>query len=348
MSGGLRVVATAVALTIGGSAGLAQSVESFYAGKTVKLIIGTANGGGYDLYGRFLARHIGKHIPGKPNVINVNIPGAASLNAANYLANVAPKDGTEILTIVQTLPLVQATRNDKVRFDLATFNWIGNMVTSPNVFISWRDSQVKSIADARERELIVGATGPTAIGYLYPSIVNKTLGTKFKIVLGYSNGEAADLAMERGEIAGRAGASWAMLKAARAHRLSEGEINVFLQVGLKKEKDLPDVPLLSELARNEKERNIFGFYSAMTAVSHAFTLGPGVPAERVAAMRRAFDAAMRDPELLAEARAINLEIDPLTGEDVQMSVTEMVRTDPAILMLDAASLATDERAPARP
>ena len=183
--------------------GCGQTVEQFYAGKTVKLIVGTANGGGYDLYGRFLARHIGKHIPGRPNVISVNIPGAASMNAANYLATIAPKDGTEILTVVQTLPLVQATRNDKVRFDLAAFNWLGNMTTSPNTFISWRDSGVRSIEDAREKELVVGATGPTAIGYLYPTIVNKTLGTKFRIVLGYSNGEAADLAMERGEISGR-------------------------------------------------------------------------------------------------------------------------------------------------
>ena len=140
----LRIVLTAAGCA-GFCATAAAQPETFYAGKTVKVIIGTSSGGGYDLYGRFLARHIGKHIPGRPTVISVNIPGAASMNAANYLANVAPRDGTEILTIVQTLPLVQATRNDKVRFDLAAFNWIGNMVTAPNVFISWRDSKVASI-----------------------------------------------------------------------------------------------------------------------------------------------------------------------------------------------------------
>ena len=330
----------AIILAAGGAR--AQTVESFYAGRAVKMIIGTANGGGYDFYGRFLARHIGKHIPGKPNVISVNIPGAASLNAANYLANSAPRDGTEILTIVQTLPLAQATRNDKAHFDLAAFNWIGNMASAPNVFIAWRDSGVRTLEDARQRELIVGATGPTAIGYLYPSIVNKTMGTKFRIVTGYSNGEAADLAMERGEIQGRAGASWASLKATRARRVRDGEVNVLLQVGLKKEPELSDVPLLTDLARNDSERNIFGFYSAMTAVSHAFAVGPGVPAERVAALRRAFDETMRDPDFLAEARAINLELDPMSGEDVQKAVTAMVRTDPAILMLDAAAFASEK------
>ena len=330
----------AIILAAGGAR--AQTVESFYAGRAVKLIIGTANGGGYDFYGRFLARHIGKHIPGKPNVISVNIPGAASLNAANYLANSAPRDGTEILTIVQTLPLAQATRNDKARFDLAAFNWIGNMASAPNVFIAWRDSGVRTLEDARQRELIVGATGPTAIGYLYPSIVNKTMGTKFRIVTGYSNGEAADLAMERGEIQGRAGASWASLKATRARRVRDGEVNVLLQVGLRKEPELAVVPWLTDLARNDSERNIFAFYSAMTAVSHAFAVGPGVPPERVAALRRAFDETMRDPDFLAEARAINLELDPMSGEDVQKAVTAMVRADPAILMLDAATLASDK------
>ncbi len=343
MIGVARVSGLAIALGLPGAiAARAQSVESFYAGRVVKMVIGTASGGGYDLYGRFIARHIGKHIPGRPNVVNVNMPGAASINAANYLANVAPRDGTEILTIVQTLPLVQAARNDKARFDLASFNWIGNAASASNVFIAWRDSKVASIEDARRRELVVGATGPTAIGYLYPSIVNKTLGTKFRIVTGYSNGEAADLAMERGEIQGRAGASWALLKATRARRIRDGEVNVFLQVGLKKEPDLPDTPLLTDLARNKNERDIFGFYSAMTAVSHAFAVGPGVPADRVAALRRAFDETMKDPELIAEAKTMNLEIDPLPGEEVQKAVTAMARADPSILMLDAGALASDK------
>ena len=151
----MRVFAAiGLALVAGGAE--AQSVEQFYAGKTIKMIVGTASGGGYDLYGRFLARHIGHLIPGKPHVINVNMPGAASMNAANYLSTIGPKDGTEILTVVQTLPLVQATRNDKARFDLARFNWLGNMTTSPNMFISWRDSGIKTIEDAKVKELEIG------------------------------------------------------------------------------------------------------------------------------------------------------------------------------------------------
>ncbi len=320
----------------------AQTPEAFYAGRTMRMIIGTAPGGGYDLYGRFLASHIGKHIPGRPNIVPVNMPGATSIVAANYLANSGTREGTEILTVAQTLPLAQATHNDRVHFDLAAFNWIGNMVSAPNVFVAWRDAPVKTLDDAFRRELVVGAATPTAIGYLYPAILNKTLGTKFRIVLGYANGEAADLAMERGEVGGRAGASWATLKSSRAGRLRNHEISVFLQVGLKKEPELDDIPLLIDLARNDSERRVFQFYSALTALAHAFAVAPGTPPDRVAALRQAFDDTMRDPDFLGEAARINLEIDPMNGPDVQAAVTQMARTDASSLMLDDASREIDD------
>ncbi len=312
----------------------AQPVETFYAGKRIKMVAGAPVGGGYDLYSRLLARHIGKHIPGEPQVFVVNMPGAASVNAANYVANVAPQDGTELLMVVQTIPMAQLTRGIGARFDLARFHWLGSMSDDANVFIAWHTTGVRSIRDVQEREFVVGATNQTAIGGMYPAIMNRFMGTKFKIVLGYKSGESIDLAMERREIDGRAGASWSSLKAVRAHRLRDNEINVFLQIGLRKEPDLADVPLLIELARNETERKVLQFYSSLTAVARAVAVGPGVPPERVAVLRHAFAATLADPALLADAARQSIDIRPVAGEQLQQIVTGMVETDPAILRLD--------------
>ena len=181
----------------------------------------------------------------------------------------------------------------------------------------------------------MGATNLTAIGALYPAVMNKFMGTRFKIVLGYKSGDAVDLAMERGEVDGRAGASWSSLKSMRAHRLRDKEINVFLQIGLRKEPDLIDVPLLIDLARNNTEQKVLQFYSSLTAVARAVAVAPGVPAERVAALRRAFDETMRDPALLADAAKQSIDIRPIEGRRLQDIVSDMVHTDPTILELDA-------------
>jgi len=330
----LAALVPIVALLGAASAASAQSADTFYAGKRIKMIAGAPVGGGYDLYSRLLARHIGRHIPGEPSVFVVNMPGAASVNAASYLANAAPQDGTELLMVVQTIPMAQLTRGIGARFDLARFHWLGSMSDDANVFISWHTTGVRSLKDVQEREFVVGATNQTAIGGMYPAIMNKFMGTRFKIVLGYKSGESIDLAMERREIDGRAGASWSALKAVRAHRLRDNEINVFLQIGLRKEPDLSDVPLLVELARDETERKVLQFYSSLTAVARAVAVGPGVPPERVAVLRRAFMATLTDPALLAQAAKQSIDIRPVAGEQLQRVVTDMVETDPAILRLD--------------
>jgi tripartite-type tricarboxylate transporter receptor subunit TctC len=312
----------------------AQPADSFYAGKTVKLIVGTGPGGGYDIYGRLLARHIGRHIPGHPTVVVVNIPGASSLTAANYLANVAPRDGSEMLLIVQTLPIVQVAGSDKVRFDLARFNWVGNMSDASNIFLSWHTSPVKTMKDAQEQELIMGSTTPSSLGGLYPAVANQVLGTKFKIINGYASGDAIDIALERGEVQGRAGNSWPALKAYRGYWIRDRLINVMVQVGLRKEADLQAVPLLTEFARDDRERQVLQFYSSLVASGRALATGPEVPADRVAVLRRAFDAALADPALLAEAEKQGLELSPLAGDKVQDVVTTMVRTRPELLQID--------------
>ena len=192
----------------------AHAQTDFYAGKQIKMIVGTAPGGGYDIYGRLLARHIGRHIPGRPTVVVVNMPGAASLTAANYLANIAPRDGTEMLMVVQSLPLMQVAGSDKARFDLEKFSWIGNMSDSANTVLAWKTAGVKTLDDARRLELIMGSTTASSLGGIYPAIMNKALGTKFRIIHGYESGDAIDLAMERGEVNARV-VSWSALKAYR-------------------------------------------------------------------------------------------------------------------------------------
>jgi tripartite-type tricarboxylate transporter receptor subunit TctC len=324
-------VAFAVALA---TSAAAQPVEGFYAGKTLKLIVGTGPGGGYDIYGRLLARHIGRHIPGRPTVVVVNMPGASSLTAANYLANVAPKDGSELLLIVQTLPIVQVAGSDKVRFDLARFNWVGNMSDASNIFLSWHTSTVRTTKEAQEQEVIMGSTTPSSLGGLYPAVANQVLGTKFKVIHGYASGDAIDIALERGEVQGRAGNSWPALKAYRGYWIRDRLINIMVQVGLRKEADLPTVPLLTELARNEQEREVLQFYSSLVASGRALATGPDVPVERIAALRRAFDAALADPALLAEAEKQGLELSPLAGDKVQEVVTTMVRTRADLLQID--------------
>jgi tripartite-type tricarboxylate transporter receptor subunit TctC len=312
---------------------VAQKSADYYAGKQVKVIVGAPAGGGYDVYGRLLGRHIGRHIPGNPTVIVVNMPGAVSLNAANYLANVGPKDGTEMLLVIQSLPLVQLSGASVVRFDLARFNWIGNMSDSATITFAWHTSGVRTIEDARKRELVVGATAAAALGGLHPEIMNRFLGTRFKIIYGYKGGDEIDLAMERGEISGRGGTSWLALKAVRQRWIEGKQINILAQVALKREPDLADVPLIQELAENEEARQALLFYSQLSAVGRAIAVADGVPAEPVAILRKAFDAAVADPALIADADRQKLEFRPSSGEELQKVVTDMLKIDPRLLVI---------------
>lgn len=313
-------------------ASTATEASTFYSGRQVKMICSSDVGGGYDIYSRLLARHIGKHIPGKPVVLSLNMPGAAGVTAAGYLAHNAVRDGTELMMIVQTLPMVQVFQSGKQRFDLAAFGWIGNMDDSANVFIADRSSGVATFEDARRIELVVGSTSPTSIGGILPEVANKLLGTKFKIVNGYKSGEAIEIALQRGEVNGRAGANWSAMKALRGANVRDQEINVFLQAGLRKEPDLPDVPLLLDLAKDEKTRAALAFYSGMTTLARAVATSPSVPADRIQILRAAFDGALNDPDLLAEAKKTNLELRPMPGAQLQKIVEAMVQTDPALLV----------------
>ena len=308
----------------------ADPVADFYHGKTLNLVIGTSNGNDYDSRGRLLARYLGRHIPGEPTIIPQNMPGAGGIKAANYLATIAPHDGTTLHMIMANMMSSDAIGAQGVQFDTRKFFWIGNTSSTPNVTVSWYKSGITSIEQVKTRELIVGAPNGTA-GVLYATAMNALLGTKFKLVTGYPGGNEVNLALERGEIDGRASNSWASWKSTHPDWVKDKKIIVLVQIGLKRAPDLADVPLLLELAGNDMDRQVLTFLSADTAIARALVTTPDTPGERVAALRRAFDATMRDPEFLAEADKALLDIVPLSGEDSQKIADSIVNTPPDVV-----------------
>jgi tripartite-type tricarboxylate transporter receptor subunit TctC len=295
----------------------AQSVADFYRGKTIQMIIGVSAGGDYDLRARLLARHLSKHIPGNPKIVPQNMLGAGGLVAANWMMNVGPKDGTALLAISSNLPVGQAVGLEGVKYDVRKFSYIGNTTDSPNVINSWHTTGITRIEQVMEKELVVGATGRSSGSYYYPAALNAFAGTKFKIVFGYRGGADVNIAMERGEVGGRGSNLWASWVSTRPQWLAEKKIHMLVQIALKRHPDLKDVPLMQELVKSELHKQVMTFISADTAIARSIVTTPDVPAERVAALRAAFDAAMKDPALLKEAAQAQQDISPTTGAEAQ-------------------------------
>ena len=302
----------------------AQSVEEFYKGKTISMVIGYSPGGGYDTYARLVARFMGDHIPGKPQIVPRNMPGASSRVAAAFVYNVAPKDGTTLATGDQSLSVAQVM-GEKLQFDTTKFIYIGNPSAENNTTVTWHTSPVKTIDDAKKIEVPLGATGGSTSSQ-YPRAMNAVLGTKFKVILGYPGGNDINLAMERGEVAGRGSNSWASWKATRPEWLKEKKINILVQIGLTKAPDLQNVPLLHDLAANPEDRAVLRLLSAPSVIGRPIFGPPGVPAERVKALRQAFDATMKDPAFIAELEKAQLELEPVSGEELERLVNEIAAT----------------------
>jgi tripartite-type tricarboxylate transporter receptor subunit TctC len=313
-----------------GHASRADSVADFYHGKTISLIVGTSAGNDYDYRGRLIARYIGKHIPGEPAVVPRNMPGGGGVQAANWMATIAPRDGTTVHMIMQNMMVSQAIAAPGVEFDTRKFIWLGNTTSTPNVINSWYTTGIKTIDDVRKRQLVVGAPVGTA-GALYPALLNEFAGTKFKVVTGYPGGNEVNLAMERGEVDGRGSNSWASWKSTKPDWLRDKKINILVQIGLKRASDLPDVPLMFELARNPADQPLLKFLSADTALSRSLITTPDVPPERVEALRRAFDATLKDPDFLAEAEKAKMDLSPSTGEESQKIADSIVNAPAAII-----------------
>jgi tripartite-type tricarboxylate transporter receptor subunit TctC len=326
---GVRGLVAAAALALGMPApASADEIADFYRGKRINLVIGYGTGGGYDLYARMLGRFLSEHIPGKPLIVAQNMPGAGSRGAANWLYNVAPRDGTVIATLSQTTPTDQALGQAGVQFDVRKFNWIGNMVVVNNLLFVSAKSGVATLEQAKMKALAIGATGASSPSVLYPQVSNNLLGTRFRIVTGYPSGGDINIAVERGEVDGRGSDSWASLKSTRPDWLRDHTVNILFQVGTKREADLPDVPLWSELGQTGEQRTVLDILSGDVAVGRPILTAPGVAPERVQALRRAFDATLADPAFAAAAREAHMDFNPIGGEELQDVVGRIAGASP--------------------
>jgi len=321
-----RGIAVAILALTPISAGHAQSPADFYKGRTIELYIGYSAGGGYDVYARALARHIGRLIAGNPSIVPKNMPGAGSLVLANWLYNVAPKDGTAFGMIGRGTGFDPLLGSTKAQFDAAKFNWIGSMNDEVSVCVAWHTTGITRLEQVVQKELTVGGTGPAADTDQFPKVLNATMGTRFKIVTGYPGGNDIDLAMERGEVMGRCGWSWSSVIATHKHWIDDNRINVLVQLSLSKHPDLPNVPLVMDFAKNDEEKQIFKLVFARQPMGRPFLAPPGVAAERVSILRKAFLGTLQDRDFLAEAGRMKLEINPVAGEAVQAIVQEVYQT----------------------
>lgn len=321
-----RVALTGLTLAAGVAptgAGAQQSVEAFYRGKTIDLAIGLSPGGGYDLYARLLARFMGDHIPGKPRIAARNMPGAGSRVAINFMYNVAPKDGSVIATADQAMAVQQAVGEPGIAFDAARFGWIGTPVVDNNILVTWHTSGVRTIADATTRDVAIGATGYNTSSQ-YPFALNVIAGTRFKVIMGYPGANEINLAMENGEVQGRGSNTWVSYKGSKPDWLRDHKINILVQVGLKRAADLPDTPLLTDLAKNDLDRAALRLLSAPPTIGRPIFTTPGVPPERLEALRRAFDETMLDPAFLDEAKRGGLDIEPVSGRELEAITREIL------------------------
>lgn len=332
-------LAGAFSVALVASAAEAVSVKEFYTGKKVRVIISTSPGGGYDLYARFVTRHMRKFIPGNPKMIAQNMPGAGHRIAAQYLAFKAPRDGSVIATISQGLPFAQIVWPEKhKKIDASKFIWIGNSNEGNNVLMLWHTSGIKTWEDLKTKVIVVGGTGAGSTSGQYPRAMNNILGTKMKIILGFQGGSQMNLAMERGEIDGRGSNAWASIKSITPHYLKNKQLILPVQMGLKRAPDLPDVPLIWELGRNEAEIKVLKLMTMASRIGRPILTPPGVPADRIAALRAAFDAAVSSKAFLDEAKKRKLEINPVSGVEVQRVVQEILNTPPELARLARAAV----------
>jgi len=309
----------------------ADPVADFYRGRSVALIIGYSVGGGYDAYGRVVARHLGKHIPGSPTVIPQNMPGAGSLRAANYLYNIAPKDGTALAHFSRGMAMEPLIGTSATQFDARKFTWLGSGTDEVSVCLTWHASRVRTWNDMLTIPFTVGGEGSGSDPDIFAAVLRNALGVKIKLVSGYPGTAEVSLAIERGELDGRCGWSWSSLKLTKRDWIAEKRINLILQLALQKSPELPDVPLIVDFADNERQRQILRLVLSRQSMARPFAAPPGLPQERAAALRLAFERTMADPEFLAEAAQRGIEVNPVTGAEIDKLLAELYGTAPDIV-----------------
>ena len=296
--------------------GFAQPAP-FYRGKQITLLIASGAGGGYDTYARAFARHMSRHIPGNPNIVPKNVPGAGGLIAANTLYNTSAPDGLTIAALTNGAPMDPLFGETAGRFDAQKFGWLGSIGKLENICVTWKGSPITRIEQAKTREVAVSASGATGNSAIMPKIVNQFLGTKFKVIGGYTEGSGVTLALERGEVDGVCGMSYSTLKTMRPDWFRDKKLNVILQIGLHKLRELPDVPNAIDLVSDPDAKKVLELILIRQEMGRPFAVPPGVATDRLNALRQAFDDTLKDPAFISEATKLQLEIDPLTGAEIE-------------------------------
>jgi tripartite-type tricarboxylate transporter receptor subunit TctC len=299
--------------------------DDFFKGKDITLYVGSTSGGPYDAYARMLARHWGRHIPGNPNIVVQNMPGASGRRLMGHMQGIAPKDGTAIAAAHRALPF-DPLMGVKAKFDPTKVTWIGNANDEVNICIVWHASPIKTFEDLKSREMVVGSGGPASTDTIYPNIMNALFGTKFRVIHGYEAAAQTHIAMERGEVDGRCGMTWDTLQAIKPDWITEKKVRNLVQFALEKHPDLPDVPSVFDFAKSEEERQILALWSAPNKMGRPFYAPIELPKDRAELLRRSFDRAMKDPALLAEVEKTKLFVSPTTGEQVAALIERIYAT----------------------
>lgn len=329
----LRAMTAAGALfaALAPTSAIADTAADFYKGKTIRVVIGYGEGGGYDLYGRLAAQYLGRFVPGNPSVIAQNMPGAGSRIAAKYLYTAAPKDGTHIGIVSQAIANDAALEGGSKDFDVTRFAWIGRFNSNVDVGITLHDSSIKTLQDALTREVAIGGLAPGTNSVIVPRLLNSLLGTKFKIIQGYKSSAEVSLAAERREVDAVAAIGWPTIKSTKPEWLGEKKANVIYQVALKRHAEIPDAPALGELGKTPEANAIFRFIASSSDIGRSLFAPPDVPPERIAALRKAFMAMLDDPEFKADTDRRRIEIDPLDGQKIGEIVKETMATSRDLL-----------------
>lgn len=312
------------------SAALAQSPGEFYRGKSLNLIIGFDVGGGYDIYARLAARHLGDYIPGKPTVVPQNMPGAGGLAAMNYLYRAAAKDGSVIGATHANIALGQIMGGKNIEYDARKFNWLGRMTSTIDVHYVWYTSPTKTFDDLFKRETVTAGTGPSSDSVVFPKVLNAIFGTKFKLVTGFKGTSDANLAMERGEVE-MAVKPWEGVKAENGEWLRDKKITLLIQYSSHRHPDLPNLPTVLERMKTDDQKQIMRLFISTSEIGRTLVIPPTSPADRVAALRQAFDKMMRDPDLIAEAKKLKLDLDPMSGAELQKLIDSTFDLPPAVV-----------------
>lgn len=304
----------------------AESAAEFYRAHPVNLLIGFPVGSAYDTYGRAVARHLGKHIPGTPTVVPVNRPGAGSLTAANFLYNGAPKDGATIATFNRSIPLEPLMGNTQARFDVRKFNWLGSVGNEVSVCVGWHTAAAKTWHDLKTKEFVAGAASYSADTGVFALVLKNLFGAKIKIITGYPGGSEMSLAMEKGEIDGRCGWSWSGVKSSKPSWIAERQINVLVQLGLQKSTELPDVPLIIDQASDDEQRQILKLVFSRQEFAWPFAAPPDIPDDRKQALREAFAATLKDPDFLEDAKKTQIDVNPVSAAAVEKLINDLYQT----------------------